>query len=367
MSDELPYLPLYVNDYLADEDLACCSDGAERLWIRLLCYLHKGFPYGHLAREIGYKSNTPPTVLDSTIEICDPYDPENTLKIANREPKLPEMVSRPETVVNQQLAELELYGVFSRTPEGIIYCRRMVRDHEKRLRARGYVAKNRAKKQGNLTHPPPGKTNKPRPKLNQSKPNTTTTPRPPSASEGGTCADVGETFHTQAAAIVKAARCPRDSASAMAGQCAKLLADLCESPKDSEPIARRLCEADPPRPFTFAAVARAVRVVHRQMTAPPDAPPETPDGFSSPEIEALKLRAPFDEHGSPDLLRAMDSAEAEARSRFDKLPARERESRLKAAAEEIPNGSTIPLSVAKTQAESKVLRNLYFEVLGISK
>lgn len=41
-----PYLPLYVNDFLADEKLANCSAESNGVYIRLLCLMHKSCEYG---------------------------------------------------------------------------------------------------------------------------------------------------------------------------------------------------------------------------------------------------------------------------------------------------------------------------------
>ena len=41
-----PYLPLYVQDYLTDEKLSCCSLSSQGVYIRILCVLHKSATYG---------------------------------------------------------------------------------------------------------------------------------------------------------------------------------------------------------------------------------------------------------------------------------------------------------------------------------
>jgi hypothetical protein len=42
----IPYLPLYVNDYLTDEKLSCCSLETQGVYIRILCVFHKSETYG---------------------------------------------------------------------------------------------------------------------------------------------------------------------------------------------------------------------------------------------------------------------------------------------------------------------------------
>lgn len=87
-------------DYEGDDALRVVSLAAQGLWMRMLCVMHKGTPYGHL-----------------TINGKAP----NTRQIAM-------MASASEREVVKLLAELEESGVFSRTVDGAIFCRRMVRD-----------------------------------------------------------------------------------------------------------------------------------------------------------------------------------------------------------------------------------------------
>lgn len=87
-------------DYEADDALRVVSLAAQGLWMRMLCTMHKGTPYGHL-----------------TINGKQP----STRQIAL-------MASTTEREAAKLLAELEESGVFSRTEEGTIYNRRMVRD-----------------------------------------------------------------------------------------------------------------------------------------------------------------------------------------------------------------------------------------------
>lgn len=43
---DLPYLPLYVQDFLTDERLNECSASATGVYIKIMCVLHKSIPYG---------------------------------------------------------------------------------------------------------------------------------------------------------------------------------------------------------------------------------------------------------------------------------------------------------------------------------
>lgn len=87
-------------DYEADDALRVVSLAAQGLWMRMLCTMHKGAPYGHLT--INGKQPT-------------------TRQIAM-------MASATEREASKLLVELEAAGVFSRTEDGTIYNRRMVRD-----------------------------------------------------------------------------------------------------------------------------------------------------------------------------------------------------------------------------------------------
>lgn len=41
-----PYFPLYVQDYLSDEKLSCCTLSTQGVYVRLLCVFHKSENYG---------------------------------------------------------------------------------------------------------------------------------------------------------------------------------------------------------------------------------------------------------------------------------------------------------------------------------
>lgn len=87
-------------DYEGDDALRLCSLAAQGLWMRMLCAMHRGQPYGHLA-----VNNAPPTARQLSIMLC-----------------------ATEREIGKLLPELEAAGVFSRTDNGLIYSRRMVRD-----------------------------------------------------------------------------------------------------------------------------------------------------------------------------------------------------------------------------------------------
>ena len=89
-------------DYESDMALRLVSLSAQGLWMRMLCVMHRATPYGHL------RLHTQPMTTG----------------------QLSRLVGASESVAKKLLAELEAENVFSRTAEGVIYCRRMIRDKE---------------------------------------------------------------------------------------------------------------------------------------------------------------------------------------------------------------------------------------------
>jgi hypothetical protein len=87
-------------DWSADKALHPCSLAAKGFWIEILCIMHEGTPTGHLTL------NGKPATLKQMA--ANAYCTEKDAK--------------------RYLAELEEAGVFSRTEDGTIYCRRMVKD-----------------------------------------------------------------------------------------------------------------------------------------------------------------------------------------------------------------------------------------------
>ena len=99
--EKLPAIHLYIGDWLRDH-IADCSLAAQGLWLRIMFIMHDSERYGYLCRD----SLSIP--LESIARRCGcTPDQFNTL-----------------------FAELTSAGVPSKTPEGIIYSRRMVRDAE---------------------------------------------------------------------------------------------------------------------------------------------------------------------------------------------------------------------------------------------
>lgn len=98
-----PWMKFYGADWRSDIGLRSCSSAARGFWIDLLTLMHETTPYGHLL--IGGQSPTPRQIVA--------------------------VLGGSEAETRRLLAELEQFGVFSRTDEGVLYSRRMVRDQVK--------------------------------------------------------------------------------------------------------------------------------------------------------------------------------------------------------------------------------------------
>lgn len=106
-----PASQYYWGDWFKDFALQSCSLPARGLWHEMNCLMHQGEPYGHLTMPNG--------------------NPMGTQQLAN-------LCKIPPTLCKKLIAELEQNGVFSRTAEGVVYSRRMVRDEAVRqARAEG--------------------------------------------------------------------------------------------------------------------------------------------------------------------------------------------------------------------------------------
>ena len=107
-------------DWSGDKPLHSCSIAARGFWIEMLCVMHEGDPIGHLTM------NGRPATLRQIA---------SSANVTEKEAK-------------KLLAELDEAGVFSRTPDGTIYCRRMVRDT-----VASEVGREHAGKRWNNRHP----------------------------------------------------------------------------------------------------------------------------------------------------------------------------------------------------------------------
>ena len=105
-----PSIQYYPGDWRRDTAIQSCSLTARGLWHEMNCIMHDGEPYGHLAVE----------------------------GVALTEEQIVRLAGTSMAEYRKALKELDRAGVPSRTEDGIIFSRRMVRDEEtRRKRAEG--------------------------------------------------------------------------------------------------------------------------------------------------------------------------------------------------------------------------------------
>lgn len=200
-----PYMQFYFRDHLSDLGLRQCHPISRGIWIDLLCWMGQGEPYGHLrtdARPVAAPPTsrtgrtaspaalppatptTPPPAGPAAPPHAGPSAPPHGTpdappdgipdgllqtmykagKDGSLEPCLPSLLGMEKHIVEWAIADLEQHHVFSRTPSGVIYCRRMVRDqqkHDERVRKALEAYNKRHRGQGNGTQNPPN--NRPSP------------------------------------------------------------------------------------------------------------------------------------------------------------------------------------------------------------
>lgn len=109
--DRLPWIKFWPSDWQSEPSLRMVSLASRGLWIELLSVMHDAVPYGHLVVN-GVQPN--PRQIAALVGGTTPVQ------------------------VMKLLHELEDAGVFSRTAEGTIYSRRMVRDNVTREKSRDF-------------------------------------------------------------------------------------------------------------------------------------------------------------------------------------------------------------------------------------
>ena len=109
-------MKFFPQDWRADEKLRLCSLAARGLWIEMLAIMHRSERYGQLLI-----AGSPPTEAQLAVQVG---------------------ASSPE--VSDLIGQLEAAGVFSRAASGVIYSRRMTRDHKK-----AQIARKNGKNGGN--------------------------------------------------------------------------------------------------------------------------------------------------------------------------------------------------------------------------
>lgn len=186
-----PFLQFAVNDHLNDLNLRACHPAARGIWMDMQCLMAQGQPYGHLKLEppkMGSKErqqaespppDRPPAQAPARpggTPHAPPHAPPragalatpgglaqtayNLVANGNLEPMLDRLLGEPPEMTRWAIAHLEAHGVFSRTAEGIIYSRRMVRDHERHenrvKRALHAYQRRAADRHKSRKTPPPG-------------------------------------------------------------------------------------------------------------------------------------------------------------------------------------------------------------------
>jgi hypothetical protein len=124
----LPWGKFFWKDWLTDPALSVCSLAAQGLWMRMLCIMSMSEPRGHFILP-------PPTRQES-----------EAMQVAR-------MFGADARQVSSLLHELERRSVFSRE-DGIIVCRRMVRD-AKRVATGAASARKRWRKGNGPDRPDP--------------------------------------------------------------------------------------------------------------------------------------------------------------------------------------------------------------------
>lgn len=97
-----PSIQFYPGDWLRDTALRSVSPAARGVWMDLMCLMHDGDPYGHLA------VNGRPLPED----------------------RMAGMVGLTPEAFRPLLGELLDAGIPGRSPDGVLYSRRMVKDHQ---------------------------------------------------------------------------------------------------------------------------------------------------------------------------------------------------------------------------------------------
>lgn len=120
--EKIPYIKFFPGDWLRD-NVSGCSLAAQGLWLRMMILMHDSERYGYLTMN---GLPIPPGFIARKCG-CDTLEQYNTL-----------------------LDELDNAGIPSRTPEGAIYSRRMVKDARERQRKAGNKRdqRDRGKKAG---------------------------------------------------------------------------------------------------------------------------------------------------------------------------------------------------------------------------
>ena len=132
--DGRPAFQFYPGDWMQDSELGMCDLCARGLWIELLCLMWKSERRGFLL--VGGKPL--------------PLDEQKSNRI------LAKLCRATEDEIKSALAQLGLYGVFSKDEQGVIYSRRMKRFADVlRAKSEAGIASGRARRGEQKTNIPP--------------------------------------------------------------------------------------------------------------------------------------------------------------------------------------------------------------------
>ena len=162
-----PYSQFFWRDHESDLQLANCHMFAQGVWARMLAIMAQGEPFGHLRlHPVAVRPPARPPARPGGVPGGIPSAPASTGPSGLVSGDLHARYTLPESgslehiiyarlgITKEEAAwsieHLERHGVFSRTPEGVIYCRRMVRDeqkHAERVRRAVQAYERRARKE----------------------------------------------------------------------------------------------------------------------------------------------------------------------------------------------------------------------------
>lgn len=116
MKVRAPSFPFYADKWLSDPGLRSCSASARGIWADMICVMHMSPRYGYMLKA----DRTPFTIA-----------------------QLGALNHMEEAQCGVFVSELEFAAVFSRTTDGVIYCRKMLRDFKERSEWRKRQQKHR--------------------------------------------------------------------------------------------------------------------------------------------------------------------------------------------------------------------------------
>lgn len=139
-----PYLYWYPSDWLTDPEVRRLPVGPKAFYIDLICHLHSCFPYGYCALLNPLKSKklqkqviqTADQEVNLRVSLLLTIPLKEQLKIVdNIEADLSKYLPYDSAEIKSYIDILEQRGIISRSYNGIIYSRRMVKDMKKRVTA----------------------------------------------------------------------------------------------------------------------------------------------------------------------------------------------------------------------------------------